>query len=159
MKSNALAREEEIQKFPFRYIDFVRSPDGHVLQSNPELCEAFQVHFCDHFARCLGLLVQEFRSYSTDFPHLREVEAASCEGLVTECEVRDALKQISLNKSRGLDDLPYEVYLKLPHMFVPILTDRFNHWFAQGVIPGSMTKVVITLLKKGGRYLWAGLDD
>ena len=27
----------------------------------------------------------------------------------------------------------------------------FNHWFAQGAIPGSITKGVITLLKKGGR--------
>ena len=44
-------------------------------------------------------------------------------------------------------------------MFVPILTDIFNHWFAQGAIPDSVTKVVITLLKKGGRHVWEGLDD
>ena len=62
-------------------------------------------------------------------------EAASCEGVVTECEVRDALKQVGLNKSPGLDGLPYEEYL-----FVPILTDMFNHWFAQGAISGSVTK-------------------
>ena len=86
-------------------------------------------------------------------------EAASCEGVVTECEVRDALKQVGLNKSPGLDGLPYEVYLRMSHMFVPILTDMFNHWFAQGAIPGSVTKGVITLLKKGGRHVWEGLDD
>ena len=44
-------------------------------------------------------------------------------------------------------------------MFVPILTDVFNHWFAQGAIPGCVTKGVITLLKKGGRHVWEGLDD
>ena len=44
-------------------------------------------------------------------------------------------------------------------MFVPILTDMFNHWFAQGTIPGSVTKGVITLLKKGGRHVWEGLDN
>ena len=79
--------------------------------------------------------------------------------MVTECENRDALKQIGLNKSPGLDGLPYEVYLRMSHMFVPILTDMFNHWFAQGAIPGSVTKGVITLLKKGGRHVWEGLDD
>ena len=79
--------------------------------------------------------------------------------MVTECEVRDALKQVGLNKSPGLDGLPYEVYLRMSHMFVPILTDMFNHWFAQGAIPGSVTKGVITLLKKGGRHVWEGLDD
>ena len=44
-------------------------------------------------------------------------------------------------------------------MFVPILTEVFNYWFTQGAIPGSITKGVITLLKKGGRHVWEGLDD
>ena len=103
----------------------------------------------DHFARCPDLSIQEFRSYLADFSRLQEAEAASCDGLITECEVCDALKQVGLNKSPGLDSLPYEVYLRLLHMFVPILTDMFNHWFTQGAIPRSFTKGVITLLKKG----------
>ena len=44
-------------------------------------------------------------------------------------------------------------------MFVPILMDMFNHWFAQGAIPGSVTKGVITLLKNGGRHVREGLDN
>ena len=47
----------------------------------------------------------------------------------------------------------------MSHMFVPILTDEFNHWFAQGAIPGSITKGAIILLKKGGRHVWEDLDD
>ena len=34
-----------------------------------------------------------------------------------------------------------------------------NHWFAQGAIPGSVTKGMITLLKKGGRHVWKEQDD
>ena len=49
-----------------------------------------------------------------------------------------------------MDGLPYEVYLGMSHMFVPILTDMFNPWFAQGVI---------ILLKKGGRPVCEDLDD
>ena len=45
------------------------------------------------------------------------------------------------------------------HTFAPILTNEFNHWFAQGAIPGSITKGVITLPKKGGRHVWEELDD
>ena len=86
-------------------------------------------------------------------------EAASCEGVVTECEVRDALKRVGLNKSPGQDGLPNEVYLGMSHMFVPILTDMFNHWLTQGAIPGSVTKGMITLLKKGDRHVWEDLDD
>ena len=159
MKSNATAREEEVRRFPDRYIASVKTADGRLLHSSHEMRDAFRAHFRDHFARCPDLPIREFRSYLADFPRLRVAEAAGCEGVVTECEVRDALKQVGLNKSPGLDGLPYEVYLRMSHMFVPILTDMFNHWFAQGAIPGSVTKGVITLLKKGGRHVWEGLDD
>ena len=44
-------------------------------------------------------------------------------------------------------------------MFVPILTDMFHHWFAQRAISDSVTKGVITLVKKGDRHVWEELDD
>ena len=87
------------------------------------------------------------------------MEADGCEGLFTECEVHDVLKQVSLNKLPELDGQPYEVYLRMSHIFVPILMDMFNHWFAQGAITGSIIKAVITLLKKGGRHVWEDLAD
>ena len=46
----------------------------------------------------------------------------------------------------------------MSHLFVPILTDIFNQWFAQGANSGSVTKGVITLLKKGGQHVWEELD-
>ena len=119
----------------------------------------FRVHFHDNFAHCLDLPVQEFRSYLADFSHLWEADGASCEGLLTECEVRDALKQVGLYKSPRLDGLTNEVYLRRSHMSVSIQTDMFNHWFAQGAIPGSVTQGVTTLLKKGGRHVWEEFDD
>ena len=79
--------------------------------------------------------------------------------MVTECKVGDVLKQVVLNKSSGLYGLPYEVYLRLSHKFVPILTDMLNHWYAQGATAGNVTKGVIILLKKGGKEVWEGLDD
>ena len=122
--------------FPYRYTEFVKSPDGHALWSNREMRNAFRVHFHDRFTHCPDLSVQEFDSYLTGFLGLGEAEVAGCEGLVTECEVHDALKQVSLNKSPGLNGLPYDVCLRKWHMFVPILTDMFYHRFAQGAIPG-----------------------
>ena len=124
-----------------------------MLGSNSEMHNSFWVHFNDSFVRCPDLLVQEFRSYLANFPNLREAEAAICNSLVIQCEVHDALKQVGLNKSTRLDGLPYKVHLSLLNMFVSILTDMFNHWFARGAITGSITKGVITLLKKGGRYV------
>ena len=130
-----------------------------MLWSNHEICDAFRTHFRDCFASCTDLPLQEFHSYLANFSYLEVAKAASCEGVITECEVCDTLKQVGLNKSSGLDGLPDEVYLRLLHMFVPILTNMFNHWFAQGAIPVSITKGVITFLQKGDKHVWEGLDD
>ena len=111
------------------------------------------------FARLPDIPIQDFLSYLADFPHFQEAQVAGCEGLVTECKVRDALKQVGFKKSPELDGLPYEMYLSMPHMIVPILTDMFNHWFAQIIIPGSISKGVILLLKKDGKHVWEELDD
>ena len=110
-----------------------------MLRSNSEIRKAFRANFRDHFARLPDNLIQKFRRYLADFSRLQEAEAVGCEGLVMECEVRDALKQVDFNKSPGLDGLSYELYLRMLHMFVPILTDMFIIWFAQGAIPGSIT--------------------
>ena len=44
-------------------------------------------------------------------------------------------------------------------MFVPILTDMFNHWFSQDAVLCSVTMGVIILLKKIGKDIWEDLDD
>ena len=108
VKCNALAREEEVRRFLSQYIELVKSQHGRVLGSNREIHEAFQVHVRDRFANCPNLWVQEFRSYLNDFLRLRETEAASCEGVVTECEVRDALKLVRLSKLPGLMVYPWK---------------------------------------------------
>ena len=53
-----------------------------------------------------------------------------------------------------LDGFHYKVYLTILLMFVTILTDLFNHWFPIGTNPGSISKEVFTLLKKGGGRGW-----
>ena len=78
VKSNASAREEEVRRFPDRYIASVKTPDGRLLRSSREIRDAFRVHFRDRFARCTNLPLREFRSYLADFPHFGVAEAASC---------------------------------------------------------------------------------
>ena len=101
MKSIATAREEEVQRFPGRYVDSATSLDGRMLRSNREIRDTFRAHFRGRFARCPDLPLQVFRSYLANFPRLGAAKAAGCEGVITECEVHDALKQGGLNKSPG----------------------------------------------------------
>ena len=137
-----------IRKWPDRHIQRIKTPDGQTLESTREICSGFREHLQRLFTREEGLSEQEFTSYLADFPRLGACEATSCEGPVTECEIIEALKQVGSNKSPGLDGLPYEMYLRLSHLFVPILEGVFNHWFDQGAIPGQVTKGLIALLRK-----------
>ena len=85
VKSNAIAREEEVRRFPDRYIASIKTADGRLVRSSREMQDAFRAHFQDRFVRCPDLPIREFRSYLADFPRLGVAEAASCEGVVTEC--------------------------------------------------------------------------
>ena len=113
-------------------------PIGISIPSSPRMGAC-----CDRIARYVmpfgrtfvialpAVLISRFRRF---LPTSSEVEAASCQGVITECKVHDVLKQVGLNKSPGLYGWPYKVYLGLPHMLVPILTEMFNHWFTQGAV-------------------------
>ena len=59
---------------------------------NREIHDAIRAHFRDRLARCTDFPLQEFRSYLADFPRIGAAEAASCEGVIIECEVHDVLK-------------------------------------------------------------------
>ena len=75
-------REEEVRRFPDRYIDRYIHMDERLLRSGREIRDAFRAHFRNRFARCTDLPLREFRSYLADFPRLGAAEAASCEGCV-----------------------------------------------------------------------------
>ena len=62
VKTNATAREEEVRRFPDRYIASVKTADGRLLRSGREMRDAFRAHFRDRFARCPDLPIREFRS-------------------------------------------------------------------------------------------------
>ena len=59
-----------------------------------------------------------------------------------------ALKSVGLDKSPGIDGLPYEVYLRLSHMFVPLLATIYNNWMRQGTKPRRFTRGIVKLLRK-----------
>ena len=145
---DAAMRQEEIRRFPERNIKEIKAPDGDTRRTTNGICDAFREHLAVRFARIEALPVEDYHAYLADFPRLTADESARCEGVITESEVRAALRTVANNKSPGLDGLPYELYLRLSHLFVPILTDVFNHWFAQGSIPGQVSRGLITLLQK-----------
>ena len=52
-------------KVSHRYIEFVKSSDGHALRSNREIRRGFQADFRDRFVRCK---TSRFRSFVAIWP-------------------------------------------------------------------------------------------
>ena len=52
-----------------------------------------------------------------------------------EDEVQQALKAVGTEKSPGINDLPYEAYSRLSHMFAILLTTISNNCMKQSSIP------------------------
>ena len=97
------------------------------------------------FTREPGLSSAQFNTYLADFPHLSATEAAGCEGCIKDDEIREVLK---LDKSLRIDSLPYEVYLRLSRMFVPLLATIYNNWMRQGSISRCFTRGIVKLPHK-----------
>ena len=127
-----------------RHIACVTSPDGQRRITNEAICKEFRQYFLKLFTREPGLSSAQFDTYLADFPCLSATKAAGCEGLIKE----EALKSAELDKSPGINGLPYEVYLKLSHMFVPLLATIYNNWMRQGSIPRLFTRGIVKLLHK-----------
>ena len=79
---------------------------------------------------------------------LNKDEQALCEGLITEKEVLNALKDSSANKTPSTDGLPIE-FLKLfwPELQSSIV-DSFNYAFQSGSLSISQRRGIISLIPK-----------
>ena len=140
---------EELRHAADRQIASVTSPDGQRRTTNEAICREFRQYFLKLFTREPGLSSAQFDTYLADFPRLSATEAAGCEGRIKEEEeIREALKSVGLEKSPGIDGLPYEVYLRLLHMFVPLLATIYDNWMRQGTIPRRFTRGIVKLLRK-----------
>ena len=119
-ESTNIAQELQAEEFKHaadRHITSVTSPDGQCQTTKEAICKEFRQYFLKLFTREPGWSSAQFYTYLADFPHLSVTEVAGCEGCITEDEVQKAMKSVGLDKSLGIDSLPYKVYLRL-HMFV-----------------------------------------
>ena len=102
---------EELKHAVDRHIANVTSLDGQCRTTNEDICWEFHDYCVKRFTREPGL----------NFVHFDTYQAAECKGRITEEGVQQALKTVGTNKTPWLDVLPYEVYLWLSPMFVPLL--------------------------------------
>jgi hypothetical protein len=70
--------------------------------------------------------------------------------VITEQEVRQAIKKLKCGKAAGLDEISAEFLKSAENIVVPFLTKLFNSLFEQGLFPEEWCRsVIVPLFKKG----------
>lgn len=77
-------------------------------------------------------------------------EQTAIADIITEDEVRSALRACKPDKAAGPDRLGNGWYRDYEAILVPILTTLFNLWYGAGIFPTSFLEADIFCLKKGG---------
>ena len=104
----------------------------------------FNAEACDERARNQFL--------NCDIPRLAEKARESCEGVITEEELNNAVKAMANNKSPGFDGLMTNFYKHFWPLLGAELTQVYNYSFNNGLLTVSQQRGIITLLfKKGDR--------
>jgi len=81
-------------------------------------------------------------------PTLNEDEQALCEGLITEKEALNALKDSAANTTPGTDGLPVEFLKFFWPELQSLIVDSFNYAFQSGSLSISQRRGIISLIPK-----------
>ena len=126
--------------------------DGTIVSSINDICAAWSSFYSSLFSAEptdpgeQNLLLQHLESV------LPAEASSSCDGPLTEDELRASFRGMARGKAPGLDGLPLEFYLSFWHLLAPDLLTVLNFSFRDGHFPISLRSGVISLLfKKGDR--------
>ena len=86
--------------------------------------------------------------FENDTPKLTAIDQITCEGMITEKECVDALKQMSNNKTPGLDGFPAEFYKFFWSDLKHIILDSYNYAYNKGELSLDQKRGIITLIPK-----------
>ena len=90
----------------------------------------------------------QFDTHLVNFPRHAATEAAWYEGRITEEEIQEALKRVGTDRFPWINGLPYEMYLRLSHVFVPLLATIYNNSMEPGSILQRFTRGYIEVACK-----------
>jgi exonuclease III len=127
-------------------LDTVSEPQDLLKETHNFYKALFTAEACDERARNQFL--------KCDIPRLPDNARESCEGIITEEELSNAVKAMENNKSPDFDGLTTNFYKHFWPILGEELTRVYNYSFNNGLLTVSQRRGIITLLfKKGDRTL------
>ena len=121
--------------------------DGSYTTNQSEILEEQKI-FYENLYKLFFFLFSFLFFNPSDVPTLNEDEEALCEGLITETEALNALKDFSANKTPGTDGLSVEFLKYFWPELKNTIVDSFNYAFHKGSRSISQRRGIISLIPK-----------
>ena len=83
-----------------------------------------------------------------NLPRLNQKEIEIMNNPITSTEIKTVIKNLSKNKSPGLDSFPCEFYQTYREELMPILLKLFQRIAEEGTLINSFSEATITLIPK-----------
>lgn len=148
---NYFKRLEETHQIKNRIIE-LKNENGKLVSSDNEIlntCVNFYKNLF-HSSKPNETNIDNYLEETNNLPLLTDDDQSKCEGLITDVECTNVLKNVKKNKSPGLDGLPAEFYQQFWPKIGNLLVESFNEAFQYGELSHSQKISVLSLIFKSG---------
>ena len=150
-----ISRKEEIRKGQQRCIIQIQNGESLLTDKNKILDAVGD--FYSNLYSSQEISDQLIDNYLSDFipPKVTKDQSLELDTFISTSEIKNAINDMTNNKSPGEDGLTTEFYKKFSDLLTPILVDVYNNIFLQGKLPKTMRSSIVNLIfkKKGSPLL------
>ncbi len=162
-KNNKYFLGLEKAKANARIMDNLIDKEGKVVTDQREILNMQRNYFAELYTNKVDSnnLDEKIESFlgGSELPTLTEEQKHECEGLLTEKEVLEALKEMKNGSSPGCDGLSTEFIKFFWNNIKNIIVPSFNNSFTKGSLSNSQQKATIILIHKGKNLTRSDLNN
>ena len=141
------------QQDSINFIAGVRQTDGNISTSSKQINDTFRSFYNTLYTSHGDLDKQKLDNFfiNLNLPQLSEEDKNFLEAPLTLEEIIQAIKNMQLNKSPGLDGFPVDFYRAFEDILGPLLLEVYNDACRKGTLPQSMHTAIISFIYKKGK--------
>ena len=144
-------RKEEIKKGNAKFIYQIRENDSTITNKD-DIIKAVHRYYQNLFESQI-IDNNKIDDYLNDFtpPLITPDDKTDLDGVITQCEITEAIKDLQTDKSPGDDGLTTEFYKAFNSQLSPILVEVYNNiWMAGNLVPTMKNGIIQLIFKKKG---------
>ena len=144
-----ISRKEEIKNGNVKLIHQLRKENDSMVKEKSEIIDEIY-NFYQNLFKSQSIDNEKIDDYLSNFkpPNLTKEDQEAMDRFISEEEVKEAIKNLNINKSPGDDGITPEFYQIFSHTLAPILAEVYNNIWLRDEMTISMRNGIIQLIYK-----------